>query len=98
VNKNVVTADRVQLVLTAAAIPGVAVHPFHCTTSSMPTLPNMREALTSNQPHLLMFGTDCREQPALRMWAQLIDRLEMLLPVRGGRHTTSHVKWSCLAA
>ena len=87
-----------QLVLTAAAIPGVAVHPFHCTTSSMPTLPNMREALTSNQPHLLMFGTDCREQPALRMWAQLIDRLEMLLPVRGGRHTTSHVKWSCLAA
>ena len=69
--------------ITAAALPHVSVHAFHCDTPAMPPLPNMREALTTNQPHLLMFGTNCKETEAMEMWAKLVDRLEMLLPVRG---------------
>jgi hypothetical protein len=70
-------------VITAAALPHVSVHAFHCATSAMPPLPNMKEALTTNQPHLLMFGTNSKEAEAMDMWAKLVDRLEMLLPVRG---------------
>ncbi|KAJ7535116.1 hypothetical protein O6H91_12G018800 [Diphasiastrum complanatum] len=48
--------EEYQLILCVAHLPGTKVVAFHSSTTSLPNLPDLEVAVTSNNPHMVLLG------------------------------------------